>query len=111
MDLTTVADDEVVVHAGLEVHRHEGLASDQIYDLDGFRVRTLARPHGEHLCTFATVNDVHFGEVECGIIDGLEMGPTFRVPEGAEPYPVTMNRARWPRWRRWTRPRWWSRAT
>ena len=35
---------------------------------------------------------MHFGEVECGIIDGLEMGPTFRVPEGAEPYPVTMNR-------------------
>ncbi len=92
MDLTTVADDEVVVHDGLDVHRHLGLAPDHDHDLDGFRVHTLARPPGEHLCTFATVNDVHFGEIECGIIDGLEMRPTFRVAEGAEPYPVTMNR-------------------
>jgi 3',5'-cyclic-AMP phosphodiesterase len=93
MDLTTVADDEVVVHAGRHVILYQGLNSDQEYYVDGFRAHTLTRPHGAHLCTFTTVNDVHFGEIECGIIDGLEMGPTFRVPEGAEPYPMTMNRA------------------
>ena len=92
MELTTVADDEVVVHDGLEVRRHLGLEPDTIYACDGFQARTLARPPGEHLCTFATVNDVHFGEVECGIVEGLDIGPTFRVPEGSEPYPLTMNR-------------------
>ena len=35
-------------------------------------VRTLPRPGGELLCRFATVNDVHFGETQCGIIEGLE---------------------------------------
>jgi 3',5'-cyclic-AMP phosphodiesterase len=92
MELTTVADDEVVIHDGLEVRRHPGLEPDHPYQFDGFEIRTLRRPPGEHLCTFATVNDVHFGEVECGIIEGLEIGPTFRVPEGSEPYPVIMNR-------------------
>ena len=50
------------------------------------------RPPGELLTTFATVNDVHFGEVECGIIEGLPSGPTFRAAEGDDPYPVVMNR-------------------
>src|SRR5690606_14426805 len=44
------------------------------------------------LCRFATVNDVHFGEVECGVIDGIET-PVQRVPDGAEPHPRLMNRA------------------
>ncbi len=92
MELTTVADDEVVFHDGTTLHRHAGLAPDRDHVLHGQAVRTLARPAGQHLCTFTTVNDVHFGEVECGIIEGLDTGPTFRVPEGAEPYPVTMNR-------------------
>lgn len=93
MELTTVADDEAVVHDGFAVRRYEDLEPDRVYELDGFAFRTLARPPGERLCTFATVNDVHFGEVECGIIEGMEIGPTFSVPDGEEPYPVTMNRA------------------
>jgi len=92
MELTTVADDEVVLHDGVVVHRHGGLDPDTVHTFEGVAVRTLARPPGEHLCTFTTVNDVHFGEVECGIIEGLDMGPTFRAAPGAEPYPVTMNR-------------------
>ena len=40
--------------------RYPGLDPDRVYELDGFAFRTLARPPGEHLCTFATVNDVHF---------------------------------------------------
>jgi Icc protein len=91
MELTTVADDFAVVHDGMDVHRYDDLEPDHLYDLDGFSFRTLARPDGERLATFATVNDVHFGEVECGIIDGLEMGPTFSSKPGEEPYPEIMN--------------------
>lgn len=88
-----MADDEAVVHDGFDVRRYPGLEPDHIYEIEGFAFRTLARPAGEHLCTFATVNDVHFGEVECGIIEGLDIGPTFAVPDGAMPYPEVMNRA------------------
>ncbi len=92
MELTTVADDEAVVHDGAAVHRFDGLEPDHDYELDGIALRTLSRPPGELLTTFATVNDVHFGEVECGIIEGMDAGPTFTAAEGDPPYPVTMNR-------------------
>jgi 3',5'-cyclic-AMP phosphodiesterase len=91
MDLTTVADDEVVLHDGVDVHRHNGLSPDTSYRFDGHDLRTLARP-GELLTTFCTVNDVHFGEIECGILDGLEGGPVYRSAPGDEPYPALMNR-------------------
>jgi 3',5'-cyclic-AMP phosphodiesterase len=91
MDLTTVADDEAVVHDGTEVRRYDGLAPDSDHEIDGFTFRTLPRPPGELLARFTTVNDVHFGETECGIIEGLELGPTFSVGEGEDPYPQTMN--------------------
>jgi hypothetical protein len=93
MDVTTVADDLVVVHDGLESRRYDGLAADTDHDLDGVSVRTLARPHGELLCRFATVNDVHFGEIEAGRIDDLTEGPIRRGEPGAEPYPEVMNRS------------------
>ncbi len=92
VELTTVGPDEVVVHLGTEVRRYEGLAPDTTHDLDGLVVPTLPRPPGELLATVATVNDVHFGEVECGVVEGTDIGPTFRSPEGAEPYPEVMNR-------------------
>lgn len=88
-----MADDEAVVHDGFDVRRYPDLEPDHIYEIEQFAFRTLTRPAGEHLCTFATVNDVHFGEVECGIIEGLDIGPTFAVAEGEEPYPEMMNRA------------------
>jgi 3',5'-cyclic-AMP phosphodiesterase len=92
MELTTVADDEAVVHDGMDVRVYDGLESDHLYEYDGFTFRTLARPEGELLCRFATVNDVHFGEAECGIIEGVEMGPIFVTEDGDEPYPEFMNR-------------------
>ncbi|MEX2293947.1 MAG: metallophosphoesterase [Acidimicrobiales bacterium] len=91
-ELTTVADDEAVVHDGTSVRRYEGLTPDMEYEIDGFAFRTLPRL-GERLATFTTVNDVHFGETECGIIDGMEIGPVFTATEGADPYPEVMNRA------------------
>jgi 3',5'-cyclic-AMP phosphodiesterase len=70
---------------------YDGLQPDTEYRLDGVAFRTLPRP-GARLATFATVNDVHFGEVECGVLGGLD-SPALRSPEGAEPYPLVMNRA------------------
>jgi predicted phosphodiesterase len=92
VELTTVADDEAVVHDGLDVRRHEGLAPDRAYELDGFVFRTLPAP-GELLCRVATVNDVHFGETECGVMEGFDLGPIFRSEPGDDPYPEVMNRS------------------
>ncbi|MGQ0434000.1 MAG: hypothetical protein ACT452_16535, partial [Microthrixaceae bacterium] len=91
-ELTTVADDEAVIHDGGSVRRYDGLTPDTDHDIDGFAFRTLPRL-GERLATIATVNDVHFGETECGVIDGLEVGPVFSAREGDDPYPEVMNRA------------------
>lgn len=91
MDLTTVADDLAVVFDGGTERRYEGLEPDTAYEYDGHAFRTFARP-GELLCRFATVNDVHFGEVECGVLEGFDLGPIFTAGEGEEPYPQTMNR-------------------
>jgi predicted phosphodiesterase len=92
MDVTTVADDLVVLHDGGDVRRFAALAPDHDYEFDGIAVRTMARPRGELLTRFGTVNDVHFGEFECGRIDDSPLGPILHAPEGAEPYPLTMNR-------------------
>jgi 3',5'-cyclic-AMP phosphodiesterase len=91
-ELTTVADDEVVVHDGTQVHRWEGLEPNTEHTLGGFELRTLPRP-GERLATVATVNDVHFGEEVCGLMEGLSVGPVFRATPGETPYPEVMNRA------------------
>jgi predicted phosphodiesterase len=59
-------------------------------------VRTPAVPAGRRLATLATVNDVHFGETECGVLEGVmeeELGPVLRSLPGERPYPETMNRA------------------
>ncbi|HVF76114.1 MAG TPA: metallophosphoesterase [Acidimicrobiales bacterium] len=94
VELTTVADDEVVLHVPHEPRAvvHKGLAPDTLYTFGGLDAHTLPRPGGELLATVATVNDTHFGEVECGHIDGLELGPVLRVEPGEEPYPEVMNR-------------------
>ncbi len=93
VEVTTVADDEVVVFDGGAVRRYEGLAPGTEHDLDGTLVTTLERPGGELLCRFATVNDVHFGEVVCGVLDAFPDGPLFEAEPGAPPYPEVMNRA------------------
>jgi len=90
-ELTTVADDEAVVHDGLDVRRHADLAPDTPYERDGFAFTTLPRT-GERLATLATVNDVHFGETVCGLVDGTDVGPVFSAEPGDDPYPDVMNR-------------------
>ena len=93
MDVTTVADDLVVMHDATTVHRFDGLAAATDYRFFDLPVRTLDRPDGELLCRFATVNDVHFGEVEAGRIDDLVEGPVQRPAPGADPHPEVMNHA------------------
>jgi Icc protein len=93
MEVSTVADDEVVLHDGTDVHVYAGLAPGTEHELDGLTVRTLDRPAGELLCRFATVNDVHFGETECGVIEGSDIGPVLSVGADEEPYPEVMNAA------------------
>ena len=113
VEVTTVADDLVVLHDGARAHRFDGLTPDTDYELDGVAVRTLPRPAGELLCRFATVNDVHFGEAECGPRSTTaSSGPIQRVEPGDAPYPETdePRRRRRDR-RRSTRPPWSSRAT
>jgi 3',5'-cyclic-AMP phosphodiesterase len=92
MDITTVADDLIVAHDGVVVHRHDHLEPNTTYDVEGHAVRTLPRPDGALRTRFATVNDVHFGEVECGRIDDNPDGPIQRAAPGEPPYPETMNR-------------------
>jgi predicted phosphodiesterase len=91
MELTSVSNDDAVVHTEGVPHTHDGLTADTAYELDGFAFRTLPAP-GELLTTFATVNDVHFGETECGVIDGMDLGPIYTAAAGDEPYPEVMNR-------------------
>jgi predicted phosphodiesterase len=102
-----VGDSEVTTTGPHHFARFPGLEPDTEYavGIDGFTadepflppvVRTLAVPPGRRLATLATVNDVHFGETECGRIDGVmeeELGPVLRARPGEPPYPETMNRA------------------
>jgi predicted phosphodiesterase len=92
LELTTVADDEAVLFDGPEMRRFDGLEPDREYELEGIAVRTLPRPGDELLATVATVNDVHFGEIECGVLEGLDLGPILQSEPGEPPYPETMNR-------------------
>src|SRR5688500_5995392 len=89
-ELTTVADDEVVVHHGTDARVHSELPPDTVVELDGHTLRTLPR-RGELLARITTVNDVHFGETVAGHIDGAEGFETYSVAPGEEPYPEFMN--------------------
>jgi Icc protein len=97
LELTTVADDLVVIHDGrddrVDVRRYDGLSPGTAYRFDDLDVRTLPRPHGELLARVVTVNDVHFGEVEAGRVDDHPDGPILRAEPGDDPYPEVMNRA------------------
>lgn len=92
-EITTVADDLIVAHLGERVIERRGLEAGTDHVLEGLAVRTLDRPPGALLARIATVNDVHFGEVEAGRLHLDSPGPVQRVPEGADPYPEVMNRA------------------
>lgn len=92
-ELTTVSESTAVVFDGTDVYRYDDLAPDTSFEFDGVVGRTLPKPDGELLCRFATINDVHFGETECGVIEGMDIGPVISAEPGETPYPETMNYA------------------
>jgi 3',5'-cyclic AMP phosphodiesterase CpdA len=91
-ELTSVADDEAVVFEGPNPHHYPGLVAGSEQQVGELVVRTLPRPGGERLSTVTTVNDLHFGEVTCGVLDGVDLGPALRAEAGQPPYPEVMNR-------------------
>lgn len=91
-EMLTVADDEAILWHGARAVRADGVPPDSPIVIDGVEARTLPR-FGELLTRIATVNDVHFGELEAGRIGDSDEFPVLSVPEGAEPYPEVMNRA------------------
>lgn len=90
-ELTTVSDTSAVLHSNLEVIRLDNLAPGTEHTEHGITFRTLEPPPGRLLSRFATVNDVHFGETECGRIDDSPLGPIQRPLPGERPYPLVMN--------------------
>lgn len=90
-ELTTVADTYAVFHRNLETIRIDNLEPGSDHEEHGITFRTLEPPPGRLLCRFATVNDVHFGETECGRIDDSPLGPIQRPLPGERPYPLVMN--------------------
>jgi len=94
LELTTVADDEAVIFDGATCTRLDSLSPATSYRHRDIEFSTLDRPPGQRLATVATVNDLHFGETECGSvsIDGLDVGPILHTTAGEDPYPEVMNR-------------------
>jgi 3',5'-cyclic-AMP phosphodiesterase len=109
IDVTTVSDTAAVVHVTrpgtfeVDVHRFDGLPPATEVRLDvpdplapgathSVTARTLAQPSGPLRSVFATINDVHFGELAAGQIDDLTIGPIRRAEPGSDPYPEVMNR-------------------
>jgi predicted phosphodiesterase len=101
---TCVGDEEVVTEGVYHVARVRELAPATTYSVgvDGVaatellpkEVTTLAAAPGPLVATVATVNDVHFGEQECGRIGSEEeIGPVFTTLPGETPYWSIMNRA------------------
>jgi 3',5'-cyclic-AMP phosphodiesterase len=99
---TSVGDHEVTTTGPYHSVAITGLEPDTEFPLrvDGVEaspllpatVTTLARPSGRLLATVATVNDVHFGEQECGKLGTPEeLGPVFVAEPGEPPYPEVMN--------------------
>ncbi len=93
IELTTIADDLVVLHSHDVSYRFDGLSPDTEYEFVGVTARTLPRPAGELLAVVATVNDLHFGETACGVVDDRTDGPIVRPRPDEGPYPEMMNRA------------------
>jgi len=104
---TRVGGQETVTEGPVHVATFADLVPEVVHEVEveGHRgddphlppsVRTLPAPAGRLLAHFATVNDVHFGETECGVIEGVmeeEFGPVLRALPGEPPYPLTMNLA------------------
>ncbi len=89
-EVSSVSDRDVVIHTGTRVKVFDDLRPCTTVDLDGHQVTTLPA-NGELLCTFTTVNDLHFGETEAGLVDGVDEWPPITSEPDEDPYPEFMN--------------------
>ncbi len=71
------------------VRRYEKLLPSTNYEFDGVALRTLDSV-GDLLSRVVTMNDVHFGEIECGKI-GNDATHALRVGHAERAYPEVMN--------------------
>jgi predicted phosphodiesterase len=94
---TTSGPRHVARFTGLEPATEYSLSVEGVDASDALppSFRTLDLPPGRLLTTFATANDVHFGETSCGHLGPPheDIGPFFSAPPGAPPYPEVMNAA------------------
>lgn len=91
-ELVSVAPDGAELFVDGRVVRVSGLAAGRDYVLDGVACTTMPAL-GELRCTFATGNDVHFGETVCGQLGDGAGHEVFSVAEGEPPYPEVMSTA------------------
>ena len=97
VELTTVAITSATFHTHGDgapvVETLDDLAPGTLHEHAGISFTTLPRPAGALRSRFATVNDVHFGEVVAGRIGESDaLGPVQRRPPGATPHPELMSR-------------------
>lgn len=90
--LTSIGQNFAIFHAGTREHVVNELRPGETYEHFGHRFTTLPEL-GRRLSTFGTVNDVHFGETQCGLIEGSDIGPVLSADPGDLPYPEMMNAA------------------
>jgi 3',5'-cyclic AMP phosphodiesterase CpdA len=91
-ELVSVATDGAELFVDGRVLRLDGLAPGRDYEVAGVAFRTMDGL-GTRRCTFATANDVHFGETVCGLLEGAHDHKVFRSEPGATPYPEVMSAA------------------
>ena len=90
VDLTTVTPEYAVLHDSRTKIVVKDLEPGQLQHHHGHRFETLP-DLGDLRSRFATVNDVHFGEVRCGVTSNPDMGPIYTSDE-ENPHPEFMNR-------------------
>lgn len=92
LEVTTITSTGAVLHGpGRSPVEVDGLDPGHEHTVEGTTFRTLDRPPGQLLTTFATVNDLHYGETECGVIEGMDVGPILSAEPGEPPYADMMN--------------------
>lgn len=90
IDLTTVSPTYAILHDGEKKIVIDNLQPGTQYQQHGIAFETLP-DLGKELSRFSTVNDVHFGEAECGVTSTSNMGPTYKS-DAEDPHPEFMSR-------------------
>jgi len=90
-EIVAVGPDRAELFTDNRVVRLNSLDPDTDHVSHGVGFRTLS-DIGDIRSNVVTMNDVHFGEVECGKIEGVREA-AFVVAPGERPYPDVMNEA------------------